>query len=188
MKHQLDATLCRFYFCRVTLHVSGASTHRQEYLKLVRQPLVHVLSLQVSQSLHLLIRAGTPALMRCDDLPATITHVPVAAVLVLNTPDDGRLRLKHVSWFCRNKTCTVLHQVGVSFDLYCDARKHKIKIYQKHNWNLMKSLFSMLAKQSYLLRILKKSRFLINTLINGNQTSGSFCDSRITIILHVLCL
>ena len=31
---------------------------------------------------------------RCDDLPATITHVPVAAVLVLNTPDDGRLRPK----------------------------------------------------------------------------------------------
>ena len=24
--------------------------------------------------------------------PATITHVPVVAVLVLNTPDDGRLR------------------------------------------------------------------------------------------------
>jgi hypothetical protein len=23
IKHQLDATLCRFYFCRVTLHVSG---------------------------------------------------------------------------------------------------------------------------------------------------------------------
>ena len=59
MKHQLDATLCRFYFCRVTLHVQA------------------------------LIR-------RCDDLPATITHVPVAAVLVLNTPDDGRLRPKHV--------------------------------------------------------------------------------------------
>ena len=33
---------------------------------------------------------------RCDDLPPTITHVPVAAVLVLNTPDDGRLRPKHV--------------------------------------------------------------------------------------------
>ena len=29
-------------------------------------------------------------------LPATITHVPVAAVLVLNTPDDGRLRPKDV--------------------------------------------------------------------------------------------
>jgi hypothetical protein len=33
---------------------------------------------------------------RCDDLPATITHVPVAAVLVLNTPDDGRLRPKRL--------------------------------------------------------------------------------------------
>jgi hypothetical protein len=33
-----------------------------------------------------------------------------------------------VEWPCRNKTCTVLHQVGVSFDLYYDARKHKIKI------------------------------------------------------------
>jgi len=53
----------------------------------------------------------------------------VAAVLVLNTPDDGRLRPKHVEWPCRNKTCTVLHQVGVSFDLSYDARKHKIKIY-----------------------------------------------------------
>ena len=51
------------------------------------------------QSSHLLIRAGTavPALIRrCDDLPATIIHVPLAAVLVLNTPDGGRLRPKHV--------------------------------------------------------------------------------------------
>ena len=40
---------------------------------------------------------SVPALIRrCDDLPATISHVPVAAVLVLNTPDDGRLRPKHV--------------------------------------------------------------------------------------------
>ena len=62
-KHQLDATLCRFYFCRVTLHDSGA---------------------------------GTALIRRCDDLRATITHVPVAAVLVLNTPDDGRLRPNHV--------------------------------------------------------------------------------------------
>ena len=43
------------------------------------------------QSSHLLIRAGTALIKRRDDLPATITHVPVAAVLVLNTPDDGRL-------------------------------------------------------------------------------------------------
>jgi hypothetical protein len=89
MKHQLDATLCRFYFCRVTLHVSGASARHQEYLKLVRRPLVHV-----SHHISLL---GPPALRRrCDDLPAAITHVPVAVVLVLNTPDDGRLRPKHV--------------------------------------------------------------------------------------------
>ena len=54
MKPQLDATLCRFYFCRVTLHVSGASFHHQEYLKLVRWPLVHVLSLQVSHHISLL--------------------------------------------------------------------------------------------------------------------------------------
>ena len=39
----------------------------------------------------------------------------MAAVLVLNIPDDGRLRPKHLEWPCRNKTCTVLHQVGVSF-------------------------------------------------------------------------
>jgi len=94
MKHQFDATLCSFYFCRVALHVSGASAHHQEYLKLVQRPLVHVLSLQVSHHNSLL---GTKALIRrCDDLPTTITHVPVAAVLVLNTPDDGRLRPKHV--------------------------------------------------------------------------------------------
>ena len=54
MKHQLDATLCRFYFCRVTLHVSGASAHHREYLKLVQRPLVHVLSLQVSHHISLL--------------------------------------------------------------------------------------------------------------------------------------
>ena len=54
MKHQLDATLCRFYFCRVTLHVSGSSTHHQEYLKLVQRSLVHVLSLQVSHHISLL--------------------------------------------------------------------------------------------------------------------------------------
>ena len=75
---------------------------------------------------------GEAYIRRCDDLPATITHVQVAAVLVWNTPDDGRLRPKHVEWICRNKTCTVLHQVGVSFDLYYDARKHKIKIFKQN--------------------------------------------------------
>jgi len=37
-----------------------------------------------------------PLLRRFDDLPAMITHVPVAGVQVLNTPDDGRLHPKHV--------------------------------------------------------------------------------------------
>ena len=81
MKHQLDATLWRFYFCRVTLHVSGASAHHHEYLKLVQRPLVHVLSLWVSHHISL-------------------------------------LGPEHVEWLCRNKTCTVLHQVGVSFDWF----------------------------------------------------------------------
>ena len=87
-RNQLDATLCSFYFCRVTLHVSGASAHHQEYLKLVQRPLVHVLSLQVSYHITLL----GPEL----NATATITHVPVAAVPVLNTPDVGRLCPKHV--------------------------------------------------------------------------------------------
>ena len=83
MKHQLDATLCRFHLRRVTLHVSGASAHHQEYLKLVRRPLVHVLSLQVSHHISLL---GL-------ELNACWEGI---AVLVLNTPDDGRLRPKHL--------------------------------------------------------------------------------------------
>ena len=67
-------------------------------------------------NLHSVASSFSGLIRRYDDLPATITHVPVAAVLVLNTPDDGRLRPKHVEWLCRNKTCIVLHQVGVSFD------------------------------------------------------------------------
>ena len=38
----------------------------------------------------------------------------------------------------QNKTCTVLHQVGVSFDLYYDARKHKIKKNVRNNLDLLK--------------------------------------------------
>ena len=33
IKHQLDATLCRFYFCRVTLHVSGVKRPSPGVLK-----------------------------------------------------------------------------------------------------------------------------------------------------------
>ena len=39
---------CAGFIPAVTLHVSGANAHHQEYLKLVQRPLVHVLSLQVS--------------------------------------------------------------------------------------------------------------------------------------------
>ena len=49
------------------------------------------------KSSHHLIRAGSSGPNKLsDDLPATITHVPVAAVPVLNTPDVARLRPKHV--------------------------------------------------------------------------------------------
>ena len=33
IKHQLDATLCRFYYCRVTLHVSGVKRPSSGILK-----------------------------------------------------------------------------------------------------------------------------------------------------------
>ena len=59
MKHQLDATLCRFYFCRVTLHVSGASAHHQEYLK-TSTAATGTCVIVVGQSSHLLIRAEGP--------------------------------------------------------------------------------------------------------------------------------
>ena len=47
------------------------------------------------QTSHLLIWAQ---IRTCDDLPATITHVQAAAVLVLNIPDNGRLHPKHVAF------------------------------------------------------------------------------------------
>ena len=43
-----------FISAESTLHVSGASAHNQEYLKLVQRPLVRVLSLQVSHHITLL--------------------------------------------------------------------------------------------------------------------------------------
>ena len=45
---------------------------------------------------HISLLGPSALIRRCDDLPATITHVTVAAVLVLNTPDNGCLRPKHV--------------------------------------------------------------------------------------------
>jgi len=39
----------------------------------------------------------------------------------------------------------MLHQVGVSFDLYYDARKHKIKIYTIHSAQVSIKLVSVLT-------------------------------------------
>ena len=58
MKHQLDATLCGFYFYRVTLHVSAASHHHQEYLK-TSSAATGTCVIVAGQSSHLLIRAGS---------------------------------------------------------------------------------------------------------------------------------
>ena len=102
IKHQLDATLCMFYFCSVTLHVSGIKRSSSGVLK-NGTPVGH----------HITI------IWWCDDLPATTTSVPGAAVSVfLILLMMGACRPKHVEWLCRNKTCTVLHQFGVLFDLY----------------------------------------------------------------------
>ena len=73
MKQQLDVTLCRFYFCRVTLHVSGRKRPSSGVFK-TSTAATGTCVIVTGKSSHLLIRAGI-----------------------------------------RNKTCTVLHQVGVSF-------------------------------------------------------------------------
>ena len=83
-KHQLDATLCKFYSCRVTLHVSGASAHHQEYLKLVQRPLVHVLSLQVSHHISLL----GPELSAREGIDLTIVVVRRQSVNLSSKASD----------------------------------------------------------------------------------------------------
>jgi hypothetical protein len=86
MKHQLDATLCRFYFCRVTTCFGR------------KRPSSRV------------FRTSTAATGTCVIVAGKSSRLLIrAGVLVLNTP---------VEWPCRIKTCTVLHQVGVSFDLH----------------------------------------------------------------------
>ena len=110
IKHQLDATLCRFYFCRVTLHVSG-----------VRRPSSGVLKSWHGTVGHHITILGTKLLF----VPNVVMWWPTcnyntctrgrrASFLILLLM--GAWRPKHVEWLCRNKTCTVLHQVGVLFD------------------------------------------------------------------------
>ena len=72
---------------------------------------------------------------------------------------------KHVEWPCRNKTCTVLHQVGVSFDLYYDARKHKIKIYAqcsvtRYNLSARVQRIKCLVRSRYVSTV-QRSRYVL---------------------------
>ena len=97
------------FISAVTLHISDASAHHQDYLKLVQRPLVHVLSLQVSHHISLLGPNKEMWWLTCNGNTS-------GRCTSFKYPDDGRLRLKDVGRLCRNKTCTVLHQVGVSFD------------------------------------------------------------------------
>ena len=56
MKHQLDATLCRFYFCRVTLHVSGGKRPSSGVFK-TSTAAIGTCFIVAGKSSHLLIRA-----------------------------------------------------------------------------------------------------------------------------------
>jgi len=149
MKHQLDATLCRFYFCRVTT-CFGRKRPSSGVFK-TNTAATGTCVIVAGKSSHLLIRAGTET----DSVLALIRRCDV---LVLNTPDDGRLRPKHVQWLCRNKTCTVLHQVGVSFDLYYDARKHKIKIkiYRNFTFHFRGNIFRFYYNLSGTMKVIKR--------------------------------
>ena len=59
MKHQLDATLCRFYFCRVTLHVSGGKRPSSGVFKTSTAD-TGTCVIVAGKSSHLLIRAEGP--------------------------------------------------------------------------------------------------------------------------------
>ena len=58
MKHQLDATMCRFYFCSVTLHVSGEKRPSSGVFK-TSTAATGTCVIVAGKSSHLLIRAGT---------------------------------------------------------------------------------------------------------------------------------
>jgi len=104
IKHQLDATLCGFYFCIVTLNVSGVKCPSSRILIFVPNMVMWWPTCNYN----------------------TCTRARRTSFLILLMM--GAWRPKHVEWLCGNKTYTVLHQVGVLFDLYYDARKHKSKI------------------------------------------------------------
>ena len=75
--------------------------------KMARRPLVQVLYLQVDH--HITILGMVMWWPTCNYDTCTRCHR--ASFLIL--PMMGTQRPEHVEWLCRNKTCTMLHQVGV---------------------------------------------------------------------------
>jgi len=69
--------------------------------------------------------------------------------------------------------CTVLHQVGVSFDLYYDARKHKIKIKKKERRFVRISKYWAVGSTISRLRERKLPKTLIEILIRFHCSEGS---------------
>jgi len=59
IKHHLDATLCRFYFCRVSLHVSGVKRPSSGVFK-TSTAATGTCVIVAGKSSHLLIRTGGP--------------------------------------------------------------------------------------------------------------------------------
>jgi hypothetical protein len=84
----------------------------------------------ISAELLYMFRASSPII---SSIKKTATAAPGTGVIVAgssshhHTPDDGGLTPETCRVTLQNKTCTVLHQVGVLFDLYYNAWKHKSK-------------------------------------------------------------
>ena len=105
MKHQLDATLCMFYFCRVSLHVSGASAHHQEYLKLVERPLVHVFQ-------NIVLQIKTTHINHNNILIQVSMLMLISYIFLRNTCTSGRCTSFKYSWWgmLAPETCRVTLQ------------------------------------------------------------------------------
>ena len=121
IKHQLDATLCRFISAASLYMFRASSAHHLEYYKTgTAAPGTGVIVAGRSSRHH--IRDETPFR---SFVPIMVTWWPTCnyntctrggSASFLKFLMMGARRPKYVEWICRNKTCTVLHQVGVLFD------------------------------------------------------------------------
>ena len=107
IKHQRDATRCRFYFCRLTLHVSGFKRPSSGVLKTARRPLVRMLWLQKGHHITIL---GTKLSLAAGGYRC----LPCQYFILLMM---GAWSPKHVEKVCSNKIYILLHHVGVLFNL-----------------------------------------------------------------------